>query len=68
MGSNNSKRKLSAKKIQKAEKSIRRLKVTPQAFSYVNLYHDLIVLHFQGEYDLVSKMCDALMETIGTAD
>lgn len=55
-------KKKSEKKIRKVEKLIRNIPVTPQTFTQAQLYQTLQELQFQGQYDLVCKICNALLD------
>lgn len=54
-------KKVSKKKIRKVEKKIQNLPATPQTFLYMGLYRLLTELHYQGDYILVSQICDAVL-------
>lgn len=52
----------SKKMIKEFGKEIRELPATPEILTYGKLYQALQELHFQGRYDLVKKICSALMD------
>ena len=58
----NKNRKQAEKLIRKTEKRVCKLSATPDALTYVTLYQVLQELHFQGRYNLVKKICRALMD------
>lgn len=58
----NKNRKKAEKLIRETEKRVRKLSAIPDALTYVKLYQVLQELHFQGRYNLVKKICRALMD------
>lgn len=56
-------KKIAEQKIKEFEKKfLSKLLVRPQAFVYIDLYHTLQQLHFQGEYKLVVGICGVAMD------
>lgn len=44
---------------------LRTFHAEPNVFVYMNLYQAMQGLYFQGKYDCVSKLCDALLTEAG---
>lgn len=54
-------KKRSRKKIREVREIIQDLPMTAEMLPYISIYQSLQELYFQGEYEIVDNLCDALL-------
>lgn len=54
-------KKRSRRKIREVQRMIQELPTTPDVLTYVRIHQSLQELYFQGKYELVCDICDALL-------
>lgn len=54
---------ISEQKIRELGKEFSKLPITPNTYTYINLYNTLQQFHFQGKYQIVIDICNLILES-----